>query len=109
MRTTFASLPSIVSLVMVAHLLQAADTNSPDTHVVAPPPTLRATNASELYILGCKLLNGEGVPTDKAKAVELLRKAAEMGHTKAQRQLGSHYLIARDFNEATKWTRRAAE
>jgi TPR repeat protein len=62
-----------------------------------------------MYVLGCRLLNGEGVPTNTTKAVELLRKAAEMGHTKAQRRLGSYYLVAGDPDEARPWITQAAE
>jgi TPR repeat protein len=40
--------------------------------------------AEAQYNLGSMYLHGNGVPKDKAKAIELLTKAAEQGHNKAQ-------------------------
>jgi TPR repeat protein len=50
---------------------------------------------------------------DFVKAVDLYRKAAELGHPKAQLNLGLMYFIGegvpQNYNESAKWYRKAAE
>jgi TPR repeat protein len=53
----------------------------------------------------------EGIPHDRAKAVEWIKKAAEAGHSQAMFLLGMEYSTSPserlDFKEALKWFRRA--
>ena len=55
---------------------------------------------------------GKGVPNDYAKAVYLLRKAAEQGHAGAQYNLGMIYAkgegVPEDYVRAYAWTSVAA-
>ena len=57
--------------------------------------------------------NGSGVATNKTKAVELYRKAAEKGHMKAQYNLGLSYKLGDGVSvnrtEARKWLQKAAD
>lgn len=41
----------------------------------------------ELFFMANKYLSGVGVPEDKAKAVELMKRAADLGHENAQKEL----------------------
>ena len=56
--------------------------------------------------------NGEGVPKDPAKAVELFQKAAEQGNVDAQNNLGVMYYagegVPRDETKAKEWFKKAA-
>jgi len=56
---------------------------------------------------------GEGVTTDKSKAIELWQKAAEQGYKKAQYNLGIAFDlgkgVTRDTKEAARWFCKAAE
>jgi TPR repeat protein len=49
-------------------------------------------DAEMQYMLGVWFLHGEGVPSDKQKAVKLLAPAAEQGHVGASALLGRMYL-----------------
>ena len=55
---------------------------------------------------------GQGVPKDSAKAVELFTKAAEQGNVDAQNNLGVMYFVgegvSRDVNKAKQWFEKAA-
>jgi TPR repeat protein len=56
--------------------------------------------------------NGEGVPQDASKAVELFKKAAEQGNVDAQNNLGVMYYsgegVSRDTDKAKEWFSKAA-
>ena len=56
--------------------------------------------------------NGEGVPKDPVKAVELFQKAADQGNVDAENNLGVMYFsgegIARDTDKAKEWFAKAA-
>jgi TPR repeat protein len=64
------------------------------------------------YILGIMYFKGEGVKTDKAQAVKLLRASAGRGYLKAQYSLAvicdKGEGIPQDQQEAAKWYRMAA-
>ena len=68
-------------------------------------------------ILSADELNKQGLDADKAgdkaKAFELYRKAAAMGHASAQYNLGLCYGngegVKQDYKKAAKWYRKAAE
>lgn len=57
-------------------------------------------------------LEGRGIPQDVARAAQLFRLAAELGHAKAQFNLGLMYArglgVAADPQEAERWLRAAA-
>lgn len=65
------------------------------------------------YDLGCLYFYGNGVPEDKAKAVELFRLAAEQGYDRAQYNLGICYfrgiVVPKSIDEAVRWMQKAAE
>ncbi|NLI79561.1 MAG: sel1 repeat family protein [Candidatus Riflebacteria bacterium] len=64
-----------------------------------------------MFMLGAAYHEGEGVPQDRAKALEWTKKAAEAGETFAQINLGEYLLEgdAPDVEEAYYWFRRAGE
>ncbi|MBE6401423.1 MAG: SEL1-like repeat protein [Verrucomicrobia bacterium] len=65
------------------------------------------------YDLGRLYFHGNGVPEDKAKAVELFRLAAEQGYDRAQYNLGICYFrgigVPKSIDEAVRWMQKAAE
>ena len=67
----------------------------------------------EQCLLGQRYENGEGVPKNTARAVELYRKAAERGDCIAQFSLGQCYEFSKgveqNLPEAFKWYLKAAE
>jgi uncharacterized protein len=83
-------------------------------------PTIKARAAEgdreALYLLGALYLKGDvlyGIPKDNKRALELLRKAADLGQPRAQHAVGVHYeqgrLVKQDMAEAAKWYRKAAD
>lgn len=56
---------------------------------------------------------GKGVPQDKSKALQWLRKSAEQGYAYAQYQIGIRYTYGEDLpqndGEAAKWYKKAAD
>jgi len=65
------------------------------------------------YRLGIRYCDGQGVAQNYAKALNLLRKAAEQGHAEAQCRLGDMYDrgegVSPSVDDALKWYRAAAE
>ena len=65
------------------------------------------------YVLGIMYFKGEGVEQNKKEAIDLLRKAADGGHGKAQYSLAvicdKGDGTPQDKQEAVKWYRKAAE
>ncbi len=62
--------------------------------------------------LGNQYWEGQGVPHDRPRALELCRRDAAAGVVAAQADLGRMYLLPgehRDFAEAARWLRAAAE
>eukprot|EP00927_Polykrikos_kofoidii_P030181 TRINITY_DN26011_c0_g1_i1.p1 TRINITY_DN26011_c0_g1~~TRINITY_DN26011_c0_g1_i1.p1 ORF type:complete len:808 (-),score=153.06 TRINITY_DN26011_c0_g1_i1:273-2696(-) len=75
-----------------------------------------AGDADAMAALGQKLakgMNSEGVGSDPVRAVEFLKRAADIGQTTAQTNLGVMYFDGRGVKandaEAFRWWRRAAE
>ena len=75
-------------------------------------------DAKSLYELGVRCSNGDGVMKDPFTAIELYRRAAEMGNADAQYAYGMEYLEhlheiiaprAAAKAEGVKWLRKAAE
>lgn len=74
-------------------------------------------DAKSLYELGARCWNGDGVGHDPFTAVELYRRAAEMGYAEAQYTYGMAYLKtlheilprAAAKAEGVKWLRKAAD
>ena len=62
--------------------------------------------------LGKMLATGRGATKDEAKAVELFRKAIDLGHAAAANHLGVMYEngwgVCRDLGEAVTWYRKGA-
>lgn len=76
-------------------------------------PLAGPDEAEQLYQLGVKAKNGDGVEDDKAEAVRLFRLAAERGHADAQNELATCLYegngVERNHPEALRWFRMAAE
>lgn len=79
------------------------------------PASARKTNTSAADAdvnLAVRLFDGDGVPRDPARAVELVRPHAEAGHAEAQFLLGLAYGsgrgVTKDRAIAVSWYRRAA-
>ncbi len=67
-------------------------------------------DADAYYLKGCAYRQGKGVRKDRAESAKWLKKAAEKGQIKAQRELATHYLFyPRDSKQAVHWFRKAAE
>ena len=73
----------------------------------------RECKAAALFSYADSLLKGDGVARDEARAVEVLKEAAELGYADAQFRLGECYGgghgVEQDDAEAVKWYRKAAE
>jgi TPR repeat protein len=70
-------------------------------------------DANAQYILGSLYLNGEGVPTNYAKALFWLQKSANQNNKDAQFLLGVMYDngegVPQDYAQAVSWFRKAAD
>ena len=71
-------------------------------------------NAAAAFRLAIMYVQGDGVAEDRAKSIEWLRNAAELGSAVAQSELGRMYrdgddVTAKDSVQALKWFRLAAE
>ncbi|MDR1804558.1 MAG: sel1 repeat family protein [Treponema sp.] len=68
-------------------------------------------DADAQYKLGIFYVDGQGVPKDKAMAVEWFKKAAEQGNTEAQYKLGLLYFqpndVLQDYAKAVEWFTKA--
>lgn len=70
-----------------------------------------------MYDCGMDYMSGDGFPQDNKQAIYWIRKAAEQGHTDAQRYMGWFYREAHvgmpffqpDISEAYKWFTLAAD
>ena len=67
-------------------------------------------NASALYALGVCYENGDGVPVDTDKALDYLKRAADMGSADAQCELGYYYFDSEEnYGKALEWFQKAAD
>lgn len=84
----------------------------PDADIASLLITAKQGNAESQYELALSYANGNGVPLDMAKAVELFQISAVQGHAGAQFNLGACYRsgegVARDYVQTEKWWREAA-
>lgn len=71
------------------------------------------TNDGALYLLGICYYFGDGVNQDRAKAVELYKRAAQLDHGGAACELGLCYIdgdgVERNVEEGMKWLQVAAD
>lgn len=69
-------------------------------------------HAAAQFNLGLMYVEGQSVPKDSAKAVELFTKSAEQGNVDAQNNLGVMYFVgegvSRDVDKAKQWFEKAA-
>jgi uncharacterized protein len=91
--------------------LPAAD---PTTQTAAQADaSIPSPEAVALFQSGRKYLKGDGVEKDAAKAVELMRQSAELGHVPAMTAVGYLYSAGKGVRlndlEASKWFRMAAD
>ncbi len=112
-----ASIPAAAPAVAIPATLAAART-ALDVHDLPRAAAIFTTlaehgNAEAQAQIGYMTYQGEGVPVDKAKAVQWYRKAAVQGNRDAQYNLAVAYAfgdsVARNDAEALLWYRRAAE
>ncbi len=69
--------------------------------------------AEQHYTSAFRYLRGEGVPRDPVRALEAFRRAAELGHPGAMREIGNAYAagaagLEQSWSEALHWWQRAA-
>ena len=70
---------------------------------------VEANDATAIYVLGSYYYHGlHGLQQDRAKAIELYDKAAELGCSNAHNQLGDEYRERGDLKKATFHTEAAA-
>ena len=70
---------------------------------------VEANDATAIYVLGSYYYHGlHGLQQDRAKAIELYAKAAELGCSNAHNQLGDEYRERGDLKKATFHTEAAA-
>jgi len=97
------SIPSIINI-------YDKTTTPPSTPQTQTAPS-NSLSAAQLYNLGVKYGDGNGVPKDDNKAFDYFRQAAEKGHAGAQHQLGMCYAwgygVERNGATALYWFRRA--
>jgi TPR repeat protein len=69
--------------------------------------------AKEEFLLGLIYMRCDGVPADRKKALEWLRKAGAQGDSLAQHTVGTAYFTGngrpQDYGQAVQWWRKAAE
>jgi len=62
------------------------------------------------YVLGCCYRHGQGVTPDQDKGRDLILKAAEQGHAKAQLWVGRSFIgVKSDYAKALEWFHKAAD
>ncbi len=67
-------------------------------------------NSNAQLLIAHTYIDGDGVAVDNDKAISWMTLAAEAGHTKSQRDLGSLYLSSKkDRQQSFKWFKKAAE
>jgi TPR repeat protein len=71
-----------------------------------------AGHSTGKHLLGLMYLQGLGVPQDQSKGIALLKSAAEMGGSDAQKDYGIAFQhgvgVARDMKEACDWWEKSA-
>ena len=71
--------------------------------------------AKEMYELGQKYLDGDGVEKNVSKAIDLFRESAELGNAEAQWMVGLVYdkgvdgIVTKNPRKALRWYRESAE
>jgi TPR repeat protein len=63
----------------------------------------------DLYKLGKRYVNGEDVPQDTNKGIQLILEAAEQGYAEAQHAIGVACIAGKEEKEAVKWLRKAVD
>ena len=83
----------------------------PTFNVSSVETDAKAGDAGAQYVYGCYLLFGRGVPQDKEKGVEWIRKAADQNNPFAQGAMAYCYFkgegISKNKEEARKWAEKA--
>ena len=93
-------------------------TRPPIPEKPTPVPTPKTPDAEDIYRQGMAylkgdVLNGQKYPQDSARALPLLRQAADLGNVNAQQEIGVLLYngegIPCNYSEAAFWFRKAAE
>ena len=89
------------------------DTDAPKEDIETLKAKAEQGDAEAQCDLGLRYYSGDGVPKDKAEAINWYHKAAEQGYAKAQFNLALCYYngegVPEDKAEAVNWFRKAAE
>ena len=108
--TASALLLAILILVPAVH---GAETNQFLDLFGITVTTNGVSEAEKEFELGSAYCTGDGVETNMAKAAACFRKAAELGHGRAQFNLGLCCMngtgVAQNDKEAARWFQKAAE
>ena len=110
---TFKHFFNFVTILFGMMLYGAALSENVDSTAQVSEISASYNGADTLYLLAVKYENAEGVPRDKAEAVELYCQAAKLGHMEAQYALGWMYAngrsVPRDDSIAAQLFALAAE
>jgi len=109
-----ASVSAASSTTSPAQLQSAADPAAARAEFEALEKKAAANDLDALNKLGIAYLRGDGVQADEAQAAVCFSKAAELGYAKSESNLGLMYAegrggLTKDWTEALKWLRKAAE
>ncbi|HFC7417595.1 TPA: tetratricopeptide repeat protein [Neisseria meningitidis] len=100
------------SLSAYQKLISDSALNHPDQYGGIKDSAIRRQRAERLYQKAQALHYGLQCAPEYAAALKLYTEAAELGHSKAQTNLGSMYYFGQgmtaDYNEARKWFEKAA-
>jgi len=99
------------------HASQIAAAEGTQSPQKASAPTLQKADPQKAVALlneGLRYWNGDGIPKDIAKAIELFRKSADMGNATAQWRLGNGYSLGlggfpENQTKAVEWYQKAAD
>lgn len=104
----FHAFCAVIAAILLTACVDPGPLGQPDTVTAADPGS-----AEEQYYRALRYLEGDGVPRDEQRGIELLQQAAEAGFVDAQFALGDAYAngrgTAREPAWATMWYGRAAE
>ena len=88
---------------------QQAFSGRRDAALATLKPLIDKEDPQALYEVGDMFASGKGGPKDLKEGMNWLTRAAELGHTRAQFDLGYHYAVDyKDHEQAMKWYRLAA-
>lgn len=82
---------------------------SPEQAIAVLEELVRHGNADAMFVMGTAYYDGDGVKRDRVRCVELLTRAAALGHIKANHDLGCFYYYGYGFPEGFRNWQKSAE